>query len=67
MEIDVPEKVEIWGVLTANARKDLTAMAFLERTTPQKHILHMIYSELNTPEIMMSSMEYEKELKQTDE
>ncbi|MCL5874264.1 MAG: hypothetical protein M1161_02860 [Candidatus Thermoplasmatota archaeon] len=67
MEIEIPEKVEIWEALTEKAKKDLTAIALLERTTPQKHILRLIYSELNIPEVTMSSQEYEKELEQIDE
>ena len=67
MEIDVPQKVEIWEKLPDKAKKDLTAIAMLERTTPQKLILSWIYGNLDGPEVIMSPNEYEKEIKELDD
>ena len=67
MEINVPQRVEIWEKLPDEAKKDLTAIAMLERTTPQKLILSWIYTNLDTPEVMMSPHEYEKELQELND
>ena len=67
MEIDVPQKVEIWEKLPDKARKDLTAIAMLERTTSQNLILSWIYASLDNPEVLMSSHEYEKEIQELDD
>ena len=67
MEIEIPEKVEIWERLPDKAKKDLTAKAVLERTTPQKLILSWIYSILNVPEIVMPSNEYEQEAQELED
>ena len=67
MEIDVPQKVEIWEKLPDKARKDLTAIAMLERTTSQNLILSWIYASLDNPEVLMSSHEYDKEIQELDD
>ena len=67
MEIDVPQNVEIWEKLPDKARKDLTAIAMLERTTPQNLILSWIYGILDNPDVAMSPNEYEKEIQELDD
>ena len=67
MEIDVPQNVEIWEKLPDKAKKDLTAIAMLERITPQNLILSWIYANLDMPEIVMSPHEYYQELKGLDD